>query len=168
MIDIIRFEEEALNLGFSKLIHVSEIKTIEGRDFERNLKSIKRKNLDIIYSCEKYAKKDFLNFRNSGLNHIICKALKEREVAVGFNFNDILNSSNEERSLIIGRMMQNVRLCRKYKIEMVIASFAKNKFEMRSAKDLLAFVRVIGMNGQEAKKALNFKKKEMKIDVLNE
>jgi len=41
---------------------------------------------------------------------------------------------------------------------MVFGSFAKNKYEMRNAKDLFSLCKVLGMTGGEAKEALNYKK----------
>ena len=61
--------------------------------------------------------------------------------------------------------MQNVRLCRKYKVRMVLASFAHDPWEMRSAYDLLAFGQVLGMTPKEATVALNFTKKRQAIKV---
>ena len=84
---------------------------------------------------------------------MLCKLAKKNNIAIGFSFNEILKS--KEKSKLIGRMMQNIKLCRKYKVKMVFASFAKNKFEMRAVKDLLSFCRVLGMTPREAKSALN-------------
>ena len=63
------------------------------------------------------------------------------------------------RGQILGRMMQNVKICRKYKTKMIVFSFAENKKEMRDVKDLISFGRVIGMTPGEAKKSVEFKKK---------
>ena len=51
----------------------------------------------------------------------------------------------------MGRIMQNIRLCRKYNVSMVFASFAEAKWEMRSAKDLMSFAVLLGMTPKEAK-----------------
>ncbi len=48
-------------------------------------------------------------------------------------------------------LMQNIRLCRKYKVNIVFATFAKNKWELRSKSDLESFAKVLGMNGKESK-----------------
>ena len=62
--------------------------------------------------------------------------------------------------------MQNIRLCRKYKVKMVLASFATDKFEMRDARDLISFGVCLGMNPGEAKKALNFSKRKPDITII--
>jgi RNase P/RNase MRP subunit p30 len=86
------------------------------------------------------------------LNQVLCNLAKKNKVVIGFSFNEVLKSKDVERAKIIGRMQQNIKLCRKYKVDMIIASFATNKYEMRSLNDLKSFARVIGMNSQEVKK----------------
>lgn len=112
------------------------------------------KNISILLSPEIKRTKDFMHARDSGLNHVLCKLLKKNNIAVGFSFSLILNSEPQKRARILGKMQQNVRLCRKYKVPMKIASFAKNKWELRNYTSLEAFGKVIGMKPSEAKNAL--------------
>ena len=160
MIDIINFTGEKFDLGFSKVYHLSEF-NIKSGDVR---KLVNNKNLDIIVSSEKLAEKDSLHYRNSGLNQVTCKLAKQNKIAVAFSFNDILKSNDKAK--LLGRMMLNVKLCRKYKVKTVVASFATNKYEMRSSHDLLSFAEIIGMTPKEAKEALNFKKKEDDIKLI--
>lgn len=155
MINIVCFDGEKFNLGFSKVYSCKDFNLAYGK--ENNRKLLENKKLDILVSPEKTRKKDFIHHRNSGLNHVLCKLAKKNNIAIGISFNDILKS--KERDKLIGRIMQNIRLCRKYKVKMVLASFATNKFEMRDAHDLMSFGICLGMNPGEAKKALNFNKK---------
>ncbi|MBW3019482.1 hypothetical protein KY329_04850 [Candidatus Woesearchaeota archaeon] len=97
--------------------------------------------------------KDSLHYRRSGLNQVLCKLAKSKDVAIGFDFNSVLMSRRKARAVIIGRMMQNIVLCRKYKLKMLIASFAKTPYQMRSPSDLRAFFHVLGMQQGEAKQA---------------
>lgn len=152
MIDIVNFEGETFDLDFFKIYNVKEFNIKEGSD----RKFFEDKNVDIVLSPEKGIEKDSLNSRNSGLNQVLCKFANKNSIAIGFSFNEILHSKNIPNTL--GRMMQNVRLCRKYNVKIVFASFAKNKYEMRGAHDLLSFARIIGMLPGEANAALNFKK----------
>ncbi len=155
MIDIVCFDGEKFNLGFSRVYSCKEFNIAYGK--EDNRKLLENKKLDILVSPEKTRKKDFIHHRNSGLNQVLCKLAKKNNIAIGISFNDILKS--KEKDKLIGRIMQNIRLCRKYKVKMVLASFATNKFEMRDARDLISLGVCFGMNPGEAKKALNFNKK---------
>ena len=162
MIDVVNFKGEKFELGFEKVLHTSELNIKYGDNEEKNRKILEDRRLDILVVSNFFGK-DNLHFRNSGLNQVSCKLARENEIAIGFSFNDVLNSDN--KSLLIGRLKQNTKLCRKFKVKIVLASFAKNKYEMRHAKDLIAFGRVIGMNGEEVKKAMNFTRKEKKVVV---
>lgn len=110
------------------------------------------KNTDVIFDIENSLKQDKTHYRNSGLNQVLCSLAKEKKILIGFNFNLLLNS--KEKDVILGRMIQNVALCRKYKVKMLIASFARKPKEMRSHKDLISFGVVIGMGLKEAKNSV--------------
>jgi len=110
-------------------------------------------------SPEKVRGKDFMHYRDSGLNQVLCKLAKKNNVGIGFNFNDVLNS--DDRKNILGKMMQNVRLCRKFKVKMVLISGAQDEMEMRAPKDLISFGVTIGMTPGEAKKSLGFSKEKI-------
>ncbi|MEK6934700.1 MAG: RNase P subunit p30 family protein [Nanoarchaeota archaeon] len=157
MIDIINFKYTEDNLGFTKFYSFKDFKIGIGGNDNINRKIVENKNYDILLSPEKNRDKDFMHSRDSGLNQVLCKLAKKNDIAIGFNFNDVLISKN--KWLILGKMMQNVRLCRKYKVKMIILSGAKNKNELRAAKDLSSFGNVLGMTPGEVKKALNFEKK---------
>jgi len=104
--------------------------------------AIERLKPDVIFSFEDNIKKDFVHQRASGLNHILCKSAKDNGVMIGFSLSSILNT--EDKHKILGRMMQNIGLCRKYKVKMIIASFARSPFGMRSPHDLIGLFKVLG------------------------
>lgn len=147
MIDIIsskKLEEFGKELGYSKLTNIKELKIGNSNDFNN-------KKVDIITGLEKLEKSDSLHQRNSGFNQTLAKLSKKNKITIAFNFNDIIESKNKAQ--IIGRMTQNIKLCRKYKVKMIIASFAKNKYQMRNPKDLMSLFILIGMTPKEAQNA---------------
>lgn len=101
-------------------------------------------------------RRDSMHYRRSGLNQVLCKLANSKGVAVGFSFAEILNTRRWKRSLVLGRMMQNIRLCRKYKVKMLIGSFADDPMKMRSAHDLRSFFHVIGMHPSESLASFRF------------
>lgn len=117
-----------------------------------NRNALEQGRVDIIFGFEEPGGKDFAFSRNSGLNHILCAIAKEKGVMAGFSFSSVLNAKN--KPVIIGRMKQNIMLCRKYNVETVIASFATSPYEMRSPHDLAAFFACIGMDSGAARKSL--------------
>lgn len=104
-----------------------------------------KSSVDIIFGLEAAQKKDFMHHRASGLNQVLCKIAATKGKTIGFDFSSVLNLKGMVRAQIMGRMMQNTRFCRKYKFKTILASFAKNPYEMRAPKDLEAFGKVIGL-----------------------
>lgn len=115
-------------------------------------KHLESKKTDVVFEIEKGQKKDNYHYRNSGLNQVLCALAHDKEITVAFSFNSVLTSKT--RSEVLGKMMQNAMLCKKYKVEMMIASFARKPAEMRFWKDLVSFGVTIGLSTIEAKNAV--------------
>lgn len=109
--------------------------------------------IDGIFSLEEGHKKDFLHHRASGLNHIFCSIAAQQRKLIVFNFSSLLYS--RKKDVLMGRITQNVRLCRKYNTEMSIMSFAASPYDMRSPHDLLSLYKTLGMTHVEARCALS-------------
>ena len=103
---------------------------------------LEKTDADIVFSLEAKATKDFMKQRNSGLNQVLCVIAAKRGKTYGLNFRDILFARN--RADIIGRMMQNMMLCRKYKVRIIFFSGAKEPLEMRNWRDLKSLFELIG------------------------
>jgi len=124
--------------------------TIKSSENDREI--IEKSKADLVFSLESTGKKDFMHQRGSGLNQVMCKLAKENNVAIGFSFSSILNSSKKYE--ILGRISQNIRLCRKYKVKTAIASFASKPYEMRAPRDLISLFVVLGMTMKEAQDSI--------------
>ena len=96
---------------------------------------------DLIFSFEENQRRDFIHQRASGLNHILCSLARKNSITIGFSFTSILNA--KDRHEILGRIMQNLRMCKQFKVKTVIASFAKNPYEMRSMHDLSSLFKIL-------------------------
>tara|TARA_Y100000310_G_scaffold345757_1_gene469339 strand:+ start:865 stop:1389 length:525 start_codon:yes stop_codon:yes gene_type:complete len=172
MIDVVRFvvdsrdETYGKKLGFSNVICGKCVKIVEGNSDDKNRKAVSNGANDILMNPEMKCLGDKVHYRVSGLNQVLAKLAKKNDVAVGFGFSFVLNSKGKERARVIGKMKQNVRICRKTGVKMVVCSYANNIKEMRGAKDLIAFARVIGMNGGEAKKALSWSRSRRKASLF--
>ena len=141
------------NVDISKLkskIKISSNKRIFKSDITKDRNLIECKKADMIYEFEQQSRKDSMHFRSSGINQVIAKLMKLKNVSYGLSFSQLLNASKEEQARIIGRTMQNIRLCKKYKVKVVVASFARTPYEMRDHKDLVAFAKTLGLHDYKA------------------
>ena len=124
------------NEGFSKEI------------FESN-------KVSIVVGLENAREKDSLHYRKSGLDNVLCSLANKNGISVGFSFYEVLHA--KDKGKVIGRMMQNAKLCKKYKVNVVVASFAKDKHDMRLRKDLEAFGRLMGIDKFDNTKVFKLK-----------
>ncbi len=105
---------------------------------------IESKKIKIIYGFEASGKKDFIHQRASGLNHILCDLARKNNVAIGFSYSSILNSKNSP--VIMGRMTQNISLCKKYKTNIIFASFSGSPYDLRAHHDAASLFKLLGAN----------------------
>jgi RNase P/RNase MRP subunit p30 len=110
------------------------------------------RDIDVLFDLESGPRQDYIHNRNSGLNQVHCKLAKEKKKTLAFSFNQVLKTEHPE--IIIGRLMQNLALCKKYKNDFVIASFAREPYEMRFHKDYVAFLKAVGAHNKQAKEAV--------------
>ena len=131
---------------------------VEAGSDEINKNLFENKKVDILLSLERNRERDFMKSRDSGLNQTLCKLASKNKIAIGFNFSDVFNTNGIERSNLLGKMMQNARLCKKYKVKVIVGSFASKWQESRSERDLMAFGREIGIEKVNNKDAISFLK----------
>ena len=118
---------------------------VKSQDSNREI--IEKSKADMIFSLEDSLKRDFIHQRASGLNHILCRSAKENKIIIGFSLSLILNSQN--KFSVLGRMAQNIRLCKKFKVQTAIASFAQKPLDMRSAHDMISLFELLGLENPE-------------------
>lgn len=117
--------ERVLVLGFSE---------------EINRMACESKKVSILVSPEQGFGNDRMDARNSGLNDVLCKMAAKNHVAVGVDMDALLQLPQDARIRRLGKILQNVRLCRKYRVKMVLLDSRG-----RNEKDLKSFGICIGM-----------------------
>lgn len=123
-----------------KLFSTTTKKVVKNTGDARQLLE-KSKNI-IIFNLEDQ-EKDFTKIRNSGLNEVHCDIAKKNNIIIGLSISSILNSKRQ--SIIMGRMMQNITLCKKQKVKMIIASFTDNPWKMRAESEIDALGKEMGL-----------------------
>ena len=141
----------ARKLGFTKIIFQNEMKNLKILyipDYNKKRQAVERKQVNILLNPHLITSKDSLHYRRSGLDQVLCSMMHNNNIAMAFTF-DSMNNHIE-----IGRVMQNITLCRKYKVKVLFFTFAKNMYELRARLDIIAFLETLGMTPSEAKFAL--------------
>lgn len=105
-------------------------------DDELNRKILEKEKINILL-INLSGRKDFQKQRNSGLNHITAKIAQKKNITIGINFDEILESGLFEKPKILARIMQNVKLCNKNKLKMrFIIKNPKNERDIYGLKSL--------------------------------
>jgi hypothetical protein len=100
-------------------------------------------------------KEDRMHQRDAGLNQPLMRDIARREAKVVLSVASLLRAEGQERATLMGRWMQNIALCRKMKVKVVIASCASMPYEMRSCHDMQSLGIILGMHPQEAQEAVS-------------
>lgn len=106
---------------------------------------IERASPWMVFDFESRPSRDSMHARNSGLNHVLCNLLASKGITVGLSLHTLLHAQHPHRARLMGRMMQNIRLCQKYDVNVVLASFARTPFEMRNPHDLESLGHCLGL-----------------------
>lgn len=151
------FKDSKIKIEKAILARPSQVNKLNGmilvENSAQNRQMFESKRVNIIFNLENQ-NRDFMHYRNSGLNQVLCKLANKNKIKIGVSLLNISRAENMLRSQLMGRVMQNIRLCRKYKVGMALASFASDPYEMRAPYDLMSFGISLGMHPSEAKKSL--------------
>jgi RNase P/RNase MRP subunit p30 len=116
---------------------------------------LEKKEADCIFELENGPKSDKMHYVNCGLNQVLCAVAAQSRMIVAFSFSMVLNSEPLRRATLLGRIRQNIRLCRKYKVQTILASFAREPFELRTSHDFINFGTALGMHPKDAQDSIN-------------
>lgn len=109
-------------------------------DDELNRKILEKENINILL-LNQSERKDKLKQRNSGLNHVLAKIAKKKNITIGINLDEIISSKSIQKSKILARIIQNIKICNKDELKMQFI-FEKNS---RNLHDLKSLGLVLGM-----------------------
>jgi RNase P/RNase MRP subunit p30 len=125
------------NISINKLRKLNSkdnIVTINYLKIYNNFKEIIENSKNVyVYNFEFLERIDYIHQRNSGLNHVLIKIMKENNIKPVFNFSEYIKEDNKTKSIILGRLKQNIKLFKKNKINYKIYSFANNTTEIKSS-----------------------------------
>lgn len=127
-----------------------------GSDDAFNRRAIETLKIDFLVSPEKELKKDTLRQKDSGLNHIVAKEAKKKNIPIVIDLGSFTKKDKTEKIKILARLAQNVKICRRAKCDIKIASFAKTAQETFDEKGRQAFGTTLGMSSEQARDCVRF------------
>ncbi|UCD21035.1 MAG: hypothetical protein JSW08_00605 [archaeon] len=108
-----------------------------------NREALENKKVFALVSPEHGRIKDLLYQRDSGLNHVLCKIAFRNKKRIIFNFAEVLNKTEKEQASLLGRMSQNLLLCKKDKVDYLFTIISSSVKDFTNFKKLESFERVL-------------------------
>ena len=70
------------------------------------------------------------------INHVLCKITSQNNVFFGINFSELMNVEGVKRAVLLSKIIKNLNLCRKFKVKVIVASFASTPEKMFHAAEI--------------------------------
>lgn len=114
-----------------------------GTNDKVNRVALEHKKVKALISPEHGRAFDYTNYRNSGLNQVLCKIAYDNNKTIIENFSEFLIVDKKEKAILLGRILQNAMLCKKYKTKFVVAQIVRNEDERVDSKRLSEFNKIL-------------------------
>ena len=131
------------------VIKEKKLPVVVARDDDFNRKVLEKTNLRYLLFVNFKERKDRLKQRDAGLSEFICKVARDKGIFIGFCFAEILKLQGKELAWHLAKIRQNIMLCKKYKVKVVLF-----EIEGLNKKDLFGFLLSLGMSTDMAKFAV--------------
>ncbi len=119
-----------------------------------------RKGLDVVFRVED-SNKDFLRFRNSGLDFVKVNLMNKFKVLYAVDFSFVRDSIDEGKAEVLSRLTQNFKILRKRKADFIFASFAEAPCDLVNPADAKSFLVAFGASTEQAKTAFSLAHKKI-------
>lgn len=133
--------------GINKASRHSKMLVAKSSDNDREV--IESKKVKLIYGFEELQRKDHIHQRASGLNQVLCDLAGKNNVTIGFSYSSLLSKNKTLSTILAGRMIQNIGLCRKYKLKTLIGCFSERPYSLRSWHDVQSIFKMLGMGPKQ-------------------
>jgi ribonuclease P/MRP protein subunit RPP1 len=138
------FSEEAKKaadqMGFNIIFTDQDLKIVKGGSLEKNRKAVRSK-IDLLLDPT----------TNKGLefDSAVAQVAHDNNVAVGFSLDSMISQGDKFPGLL-RNIKFAVKLCLKKKADIVIITGAKDKYGVRTPKDLIAIGELLGLTRPQA------------------
>jgi ribonuclease P/MRP protein subunit RPP1 len=129
---------------------------IQGHNNIFNRRILETMKIDYLIDIEKQEKRDTLKQRDSGLNHVTAKIAKANNIAIIINHTNIKQSPPKEKATQLSRIIQNLKITRRAKTQIKIASLAENSNQLTTPKERQTLLYTLGASSQQAKDSTKF------------
>ncbi len=113
----------------------------------RDLKTIRalveKGRIDFLVNIESSGGREHTHYRRSNFNQVIARICKEKNVTYLVDFSRIKSLEGIKRAVLLGRIMQNNKICKKEKVSVEVKSFAGKLDELVNSDCLSALHKIL-------------------------
>lgn len=109
---------------------------------------------------------DFIHHFNSGLNHVLCNFAKQKNIdfLISLNFTNIFNKYNLTKE--IGRINQNLKFAKKYKIQTILNFIIENDFQVKSIQEIKGIFSLFEVSTKQFFESIKILENKIKLNQL--
>lgn len=119
-----------------KLSREKQMVAVMSQDDEFNRKALEIKGLNIFVINEELNIKDYSKQRNSGLNEVLARICRDKNIKIGIEIEKIMKKSDIEKAKALARLIQNIALCKRAGCKFIFFGY-NNWADKKSIQSLL-------------------------------
>lgn len=139
---------EDLRKKIKKFRKKVDILTVHGGDIKINRAASENPRVDIISH-------PYRNRIDCGINHVLAKKAARNNVAIDIDISYILKTRSSLRSKVLSQFREILKLNKKFNFPLIITNNAHSIYDLRTPKDIIAFLGCIGMAEKDVVKAMS-------------
>ncbi len=120
---------------------------IEAQNDDFNRKILEYGHFDILLGIERGVRQRTLRNIDSGFNEVLAHIAAKNKVSLGIDMKELNQLDKEDKAKRLERLIQNIRLCRKSNVKIVLLNY-------RDAKEAFSFMTSLGASTKQAKEAV--------------
>lgn len=145
---------KSLKKEIYKVRTLATVVVVRGEDYKINRVSCEDSRVDILAHPE-YKRSD------SGLDHTLAENASKNNVSIEINLHELLETYRKIRSHVLSHLKRNIKLAKKYQTPLIITSGARNKYELRSPRELSAILQLLGFELEKSKEIVEKRGEEI-------
>lgn len=124
---------------------------LRGKDDAFNRRAIETLKIDGLVLSSALDLNDTLKQRDSGLNHVVAKEAVLKEIYFIVDMGEMSSLNGKGKARAMSRVIQNIKICRKAKCSLKIASFARDENRIVGGLGRRSFGVSLGMDSEQSK-----------------
>ncbi|MBP7708203.1 hypothetical protein KA107_00840 [Candidatus Pacearchaeota archaeon] len=151
---LLNMDEKEARRTIESLKKSNKKMAVLARDDEFNRRALETLKIDYLVSPENNPGKDNLKQRSSGFSHVLAEIAKKKNIQIVVDLNWLNSLQGKQKAIAISRIIQNIKICRKAKIDLKLASFATKPGNLLDEKQIKAIGFSLGMSSEQVDKCL--------------